>query len=905
MQQWYRVLSSAAASVAALFALVSVSASRVSAQSVASPVYSAPVLGTTIQSLGTTGRVLFIAAHPDDEDTELIAWLARGRHVETAYLSLTRGDGGQNLIGNELGDALGVIRTQELLAARRLDGGKQFFTRAYDFGFSKSADETFEHWPRDSVLSDVVRVVRTFRPHVIIAIFSGTPRDGHGHHQVSGILARDAYDMSADTVRFPVASHGAAWTVQKLYRDVRFRPDDHTLRMNVGEYSPLLGRSYAELAAESRSQHKSQGFGMLQQRGVRWGYLQREASRVNDAQSAASEQSLFDGVDTTWARLANYSGSRGARTALDSVQLAFAEAKRAYRAEDPTPVVEPLARALRLLRTARSVGAREPIAFGQPRLGAVVVSGSLEAAEFAAQYDPQRGADVWDALTTTIERVERALVLAAGVSVEATAERDIFPVRDPVKTGLEDSLLVDIAVYNRGKVPVRVLDATIPRGGGGVRTAQQRAPNAAGVGITLAPDSQLVVQRGAVAFQPTQPWWLQLGRRGVMFTAPVGPRDEFEQQLRTRVSALARLEIAGVPVDVVEPVVRHFADPVKGDQRVPVAAVPGIVVGLDNVVEYIRADVPIDRLFRVHIASSYRDTARVEVSLNLPAGLTADSAVRIRTLTPDNPQMSVVFRVTGRIVPGRHQLGAIAHHEGSASTSGFYTINYDHIPPQRMYAVSGMWLQAVPVVVASNARVGYIEGVGDHGAEALRQLDVQVSRIDPATLNAIDLSRFTTIVIGPRAYDVHESLARMNHRLMSWVREGGNLVVQYGQYEMLQPGIMPYPIELTRPAARVTREDAPVRVLMSSARTLTFPNRIGDDDWEGWVQERSIYMPSTFDARYTPLLALNDPDEPENRGGLLVADVGRGRYVYVTLSLFRQWPNGVPGAARLLGNLVR
>src|SRR6187551_2021628 len=243
-------------------------------------------------------RVLVIGAHPDDEDTQLITWLSRGNRAATAYLSLTRGDGGQNLIGNELGEQLGVIRTEELLAARRVDGAHQFFTRAYDFGFSKTAEETFKHWPKDSLLNDVVTVVRQWRPQVIVAVFSGTPRDGHGQHQVSAILAKEAYESAAaDTVRFPVSKFGAPWTPLKLYRWAGFNFAEPTLRINVGEYNKKLGKSYAEIAAESRSQHRSQGFGTLVRRGVVWDLLRREATRVNESTAPADEKSIFDGLE--------------------------------------------------------------------------------------------------------------------------------------------------------------------------------------------------------------------------------------------------------------------------------------------------------------------------------------------------------------------------------------------------------------------------------------------------------------------------------------------------------------------------------------------------------------------------------------------------------------------------------
>src|SRR5205823_12540786 len=294
-----------------------------------------------------TMRVLWIAAHPDDEDTNLIAWLARGRNVNTAYMSLTRGDGGQNLIGNELGEALGVIRTEELLAARRIDGAHQYFGREYDFGFSKSAEETYKHWPKDSILRDVVSVVRDFRPHVIIAIFSGTPRDGHGHHQVSGLLAREAFDLAGDSVRMPTSvTHGRApWTPLKFYRSSRFGGES-TYRFDVGEYSPLRGASYAELAARSRSQHKSQAFGSLRRKGVIMDGVRLEASRVSKIVEGMTETSLFDGIDTTWARVA--AEMHGSHAAIDSLPAAIATVQRAYDPFNPDRLLAPLARVRQL-----------------------------------------------------------------------------------------------------------------------------------------------------------------------------------------------------------------------------------------------------------------------------------------------------------------------------------------------------------------------------------------------------------------------------------------------------------------------------------------------------------------------------------------------------------------------------
>jgi len=866
----------------------------------------ASTLGAALQAIGTTSRVLMIAAHPDDEDTNLIAWLARGRHVEMAYLSLTRGDGGQNLIGNELGDNLGVIRSQELHAARRLDGGRQYFSRAFDFGFSKNADESFEAWPRDSVLGDAVRVVRAFRPHVIVAVFTGTPRDGHGHHQVSGLLARLAYDQSADSIAFPVHTHGLPWAVSKFYRASRFSPDEMTMRVNVGEYAPLFGRSYAEIAAESRSQHKSQGFGALQRRGAQWDYLRREHTRVPAAEDARSEASIFDGVDTTWAGLARRTADTRVQALLDSADAAFTDAKAHYRAEAPDATVAPLARGLALVRAARdAIGARPPrLHAQQPGFSAYLVNAagdelSGRAADSAGNsirvdrpYGTHADPALWDAITLTEQRAAHALVLAAGVAVEAAAPRRLLPAFEARKgTAVPDTMSVAISVYNRGRHPVAVHAL-------GVATPDSLLDD-----VTIAPDSALTVRRLARTPLITMPWWRSSGRSGALFNAHIDARDDVQRQQQLELGAVVRVLVADVPVEVRVPVVYRFADPVKGDVQVPVAVVPGITVGLERAVEYARADVPIERRVRVSVLSSYPSAQDVSVQLQLPDGLTADSLARVRTLEPD-VALTLTFTVRGRLPEGMHELKAVAVHRNVAAQAGYYTIDYDHITPQRVYGSSQLYLSTVPVALRPGVRVGYIAGVSDDGMAALRALDVPVEELSPDRIASADLSRFTTIVIGPRAYQVSEALRAANPRLFAWAEAGGTLVVQYGQFEMAEPGLMPFPVTFTRPAARVTREDAPVTVLEPTAPLLRLPNRIGAMDWEAWMQERAVYMPSTFDARYRTFIAMQDPDEPINEAGILAAPMGRGVYLYTSLALFRQLPYGVPGGARLLVNLV-
>ncbi len=854
---------------------------------------SAAALASVLQSLGTTARVLMIAAHPDDEDTELIAWLARGRHVETAYLSLTRGDGGQNLIGNELGDMLGMIRTEELHAARRIDGGRQFFTRAFDFGFSKNETETLTAWPRDTVLGDVVRVVRAFRPHVIISVFSGTARDGHGHHRVAGLFARDAYDQAGDTVAFPVHTHGLPWTVQKFYRGARFSPDEMTLRVNVGEYAPLSGRSYAEVAAESRSEHKSQGFGALQRRGARWGYLKREATRAPAPDDPRAEASLFDGIDTTWAAVAARSSDARVAALLDSADWHFAQSRARYRAEAPDAVVSTLARGVQLLRDARDViGARPPLLYAaQAGFTGGLADERAAAIRAGAALPPFADPALWDAITLTEQRASLALTLAAGVAVEATASRKLLPAVEMRKPNAPDTMAVSVSVYNRGRQAL-VLESV------GINSAARSTTP-----MLLAPDSVHTLQRIARTPIVTLPWWRAGGREGAFFRASLDARDDAERQRQMELGAVARVLIAGVPVLVRAPVVNRFADPVKGDLQIPVAVVPGITVGLDRVVEYARADVPIERVLRVNVLSSYPSAQQVAVQLRLPPGLTADSMVRERTLQPD-VALSIRFMLRGTLPEGMHELNAVAIHMGQAAQMGYYTVSYDHITPQRSYGAPTMWVSAVPVTLPRGLRVGYIAGVSDDGIRALRALDVETDQLEPERLATTDLSQYSAIVIGPRAYQVSDALRGANPRLFAYVQSGGRLVVQYGQLEMQEPGMMPLPVSLSRPAARVTDENAPVTLLDANAPLLRTPNRIGEQDWSAWVQERALYMPSTFDARYRTYLEMHDTDEPPNRAALLTANIGRGVYVYTTLALFRQLPYGVPGAARLLVNLV-
>ncbi|MEX2182475.1 MAG: PIG-L family deacetylase [Gemmatimonadaceae bacterium] len=851
----------------------------------------APALDQLLRGLTVTSRVLMVGAHPDDEDTQLLAELVRGHQVHAAYLSLTRGDGGQNLIGNELGEALGAIRTEELLAARRVDGAHQFFTRAYDFGFSKSAEETFRHWDREQLTGDVVRVIRAFRPQVVVSVFSGTPADGHGHHQAAGIVARAGFEAAMDTVRFPVSTHGRPWGPSKFYRGAWSRNRPATLTMEVGTYDAVLGRSPAEIAGESRSQHRSQGFGVLQRRGAAQTRLTRELSLVNESTPATEERSLFDGIDTSFARLTTLTGGRAAM--LAAVAPVVDSLRRTADLRRPSALVPGLARVVALTEEARA---------------AVMRCELVPITTYQSINRPPPTCDAEEiALDAVVERLHgrarAALAQAAGVLIEAVAQQELV--------AFGDSLNVRVHIYNRGAHPVTLHELRLT----GSPPREPAQP------VIIPAGADTVLQAWVVGLVDLRPWWIGGRAGGGMFPDSRSPADaesrvsygvstelvpsvSLAEDARRVSTVRARIEVAGVAF-VAEggSVIRRFADPVLGEQNRPVGGVPQITIALDRGLEYVRAGQPLDRRLRVTLQSHTTQPRTLRFRLLLPAGVRA-TGVPDSLVLAAGAAREIYVSLAGQLGAGRHEFGIGAVSDGVTYVEGFTAIEYPHIRPLRLYRQSAMYLQAVPVTVPRALRVAYVTGVSDAMAAALRQLDIPVTLLSPEQVPLLDLSQYTTVVIGPRAYEASADLRAANPRLFEWVRSGGTLLVQYGQFEMAQPGMMPFPVGLRRPAARVTLEDAPVRVLDPQSRLLRWPNRIADDDWADWVQERALYMPGEIDGRYRTPLGMNDPDEPENRGAILEATLGQGRYVYTTLSLFRQLPAGVPGAARLVVNLL-
>jgi LmbE family N-acetylglucosaminyl deacetylase len=827
----------------------------------------AAALGDLVEGLGVNTRVLMIGAHPDDEDTNLIAWLARGRHVETAYLSLTRGEGGQNLIGDELGVALGQIRTEELLAARRVDGGHQYFTRALDFGFSKTYAETAERWPKAVILRDVVSIIREFRPQVIVSVWTGTPADGHGHHQYAGVIAREAFIAAADpSYRTPGQ---APWAAAKFYRSARGQPASAgTVKFNVGEYDALLGRSYAELAAISRSQHLSQGMGMVSPLGAVIDAVRLDTSRVG--LTAATDTALFAGIDTSWARFADV--ERAKRPYLDSMLVEIRRLHDESRLARPDAMVPGLARVVHLANYAGGLNCHAyPLA--------------------ACNAD----ADYGLAIQATYERASRALLLAAGVSVDAYASRE--------RVAAGDSVDVTVALYNRGRRPVAMTYVQV-----NVDTAS--TPLLLDT-VGVAPDSTRRITRRAAVPSQTTPWWLDHGIDTVFSiyefppasrTAGV-PAEMLRGEDRLQWSgAHAIVSVAGTSVEVNAPIVYRFGDPAFGERRRPLAGVPAISTRLESSVEYARANAPFDRDIRVEVASAWSRPDTVRVELTLPPGLRTDSAARLVVL-PAFGKTSVVYRVRGTLAPGAYGITASATDRTGSYYQGYTDVLYDHINPVRFYQPPAIRLEAVDVKVPANTHVAYLRGVGDNVPAMLEQLGLRVTAVSPEAIATLDPALYSALVIGPRAFEASDAARAAMPSVIGFARRGGTVVEQYQQIAN-QPGVLPYPVTLARPADRVTDEKAAVSVLRPDDRLLNQPNQISARDFVDWVQERALYMPGTFAPQWNALLRMKDPGEPTNDAAILVAPVGKGTFVYTTLSFFRQLPAGNPGAARLFVNLL-
>ncbi len=828
-------------------------------------------LDRALVRLSTHHRLLMIAAHPDDESTTLLTWVARGLGGEAAYLSLSRGDGGQNLIGSELGPDLGLLRSRELESARRIDGARQFFTRAYDFGYTRSLDETLQRWPKEELLEDAMRVVRRFKPQVLMAVFRPTADAGHGQHRASGWVAQEIFRLSSDPEAFPqLAAEGLPpWAISSFYRSPRRDPDAEFMELPLGSIEPFSGRSILQIALASRSQHLCQDMGSLQPLGDATGRLAWVAG-VGGPEAT----SPFDGIDTSLASIADLvpAGELQRQTAIRLQQVAeiATATRKQLAAADPGRAAEPILEIVRTLQELLDDLATVPAA--QP--AHELIAEKLEIA--------------YEGLATAAQVAADAVTTHQTVLIGATFEaRSIF--------------------WNAGELPVESLEVTVESPVGWQLTARQPTePRRSRFTVQPSDDQQLTIAVPATS-KSTMPYFHLQPRVGDLY-------DWNEVPLETRgepfdpppASVRFDFTLGGVPISLRREIVYRVGDQAIGEVRRPIRAVPALEVSVEPGQVVWPLGALEDRTLEVEVSSNKEGpvTARLEVSL--PEGWPAIEPVEVE-LSPARRRRTVelTLRAPQNLGPGRHVIElALRDVAGGRFTEAFPVIDYPHVRPTPRPRPARVEVSAANIQLPELGRLGYIRGASDRMPEHLRGIGLPVEVLAGADLANQDLSAFDAIVVGSRAYEIDSALVAASPRLLDYARAGGLLIVQYQQYQFTRGGYAPYPLEIRRPHDRITDETAAVTLLEPQHPVFTTPNRLDAVDWQGWVQERGLYFAGTWDGAYRPLLAMADPGGDEKRGALLVAEFGKGHYIYTGLAFFRQLPAGVTGAYRLFANLL-
>ena len=875
----------------------------------------------TLRQLQTTGRLMQVTAHPDDEDGGMLTLEARGKGVTSLLMTLTRGEGGQNKLGSNLFDVLGVLRTLELLASDRYYGVEQRFSHVADFGYSKTAEETFQKWQgHDVALGDLVRVIRTFRPDVLIARFSGTERDGHGHHQASAMLTREAFRAAADPKRFPeqIAEGLQPWQVKKLYTGnvcgffaSTCDAANYTVRLNTGVKDPVLGTSYIQYALEGLRHQLSQGSGSWTvEPGDRFThYKLLDSVVVSTKDNEGHEKDLFDGIDTSLPGLAKKVGddeknAAWLRSGLTDVAKLIHEAWQAPE-DDLSKAAGPLFSASRSLQK---------------------LTERLESSQIAA-------ADKSGLLMILHEKedqVSRALALAMNVTMEAAvagaeASPDALPSEKNAITTFSpgQAFSVRIRFHNGSKYPLAVSRFWIDGPGNWVEKVDTEssviAPGQDQYGTV-----RLRVPRDAAEL--TRPYWhrdnpetdsINQVDDERFVTLPFAP-NELQAHVTYHITGRRDFTIVGWTVRSADGpdsttsamVLVRFLNEHGQKQVRPPAIVPRFSVEVDPNEQVI----PLSSTGRreVRVGTHYNGTERVEDDLRLavPHAWTVEPAKTPVEFHGHGEAQDFNFQVfPGSLQEGRSQIRADLEVDGAKYSEGYTLVTRDDLGAAYYYQPAAQHVSVVDVKVPKDLKVGYIMGAGDDIPTVLQQIGMDVTLIPAEKLASEDLSRYQTIVLGIRTYDTQKDAITNNKRLLDYVQAGGRLVVQYNTVgysaasgDFNSGSLTPYPATLSR--ARVSVEDAPVKILDPSSEIFHSPNEITQRDFDGWVQERGLYFMSSWDGSFTPLLESHDPDESEQKGGLLLARYGKGTYIYTGYAFFRQLPAGVPGAVRLFVNLL-
>jgi len=828
--------------------------------------YNSAAIYQQLQKLKVLGSVLYIAAHPDDENTRLLAYMAKEKLYRTGYLSLTRGDGGQNLIGDEQGVELGMIRTQELLAARRIDGAEQFFTRAYDFGFSKSTEEALKFWDREKVLADVVWVIRKFQPDIIITRFPGDSRAGHGHHSASAVLANEAFVAAADPTKFPeqFAFGVKPWQAKRiLWNTFNFGGNNTTsadqFKIDVGNYNALLGKSFGEIASESRSQHKSQGFGVARQRGQAFEYFTATGGD-------APKQNLMDGVLTTWDRV----GQAVIQQEIDSIIANFNLSHPEY-----------------------SVPA--------------LVKLYQKVQQLPASY-----------LTLQKQKEIQQLVEAcSGLFADATVSREYFATGDTVN--------MNLFINNRLGVGVKLEKLSVFSSGGFLAksfpypTDQNLSTQVFISPATINPLIDTLFSRKLQAndnvsiplavqglhHSMSQPYWLANNMLPGSFDVKDQRYIGMPENLPV-LNAIFQVTIEGQNFEVYRPVQYKYTDPVKGELYQPLTILPKINVAmspalaLSNVKPATKSNLKL--LYTPNVSGEQE--LSIKVFQNTSTTITDHAKISFRKgqmETVDIPLQDVYGNVESKFIK---PMVVMHGNNDEVFNQTHKSIKYDHIPNINYFYQDVVKVVDVPIKTVGK-KIGYIVGAGDKVPASLTQMGYDVLMLDESNLNADNLKSLHAVIAGVRAYNVHEYLTNKYDVLMNYVKSGGNLIVQYNTNNQIGPvkaKIAPYPFNISR--TRVTDEQAVVNFELPNHSVLNYPNKITAADFDGWIQERSIYHAESLAPEFVAPLSMADAGEKPNNGSLIIAPYGKGNFVYTGLVFFRQLPAGTGGAYRLLANLI-
>jgi len=798
--------------------------------------YNSAELAQALKKLNVVGSVLYVAAHPDDENTRLLAYLATEKKLRTGYLSLTRGDGGQNLIGKEQGELLGLIRTNELLAARRTDGAEQFFTRANDFGYSKNPEETFGIWNKDSILADVVWAIRKFRPDVIICRFPTTGEGGHGHHTASALLAEEAFDAAADPARYPEQlTYVSVWQAKRLFWNTfNFGTTNTTsedqLKIDVGVYNSLLGDYYGEIAANSRSMHKSQGFGSAKSRGASTEYFKQLKGDIAKAD-------LFEGIDQTWKRTPG----------MESLDKLVKACIASYSMEAPEKSVPQL---ISIYNTINAVKSSNPNTL------------------------------YWR--TQKLKEVENLLLTCSGFWAEAYASSF-----SGIAGGTVD---VTANVLSKNKTAITLNTISFLR-----EDTLTQLPLKTNEFYTFKHQAHL-----QEALPYSNPYWLTKAHPIAMYSVE-------DQLLRgtpenvSQTTVVYDITIGKLNLKVARPLTYKWVDPVKGEVYRPFEVLPALTVNLSEKVLVFPDAQPKTIQLRI---KSYAANVSGHAELKAPAGWRIQLQKPDFTLVNKGDEIVIEASVAPDAAMPSGKLQASIVVNGQTLGKSIERIEYDHIPYQFILSDATATLTTIDLK-KSGTNIAYIPGAGDDVATCLKQIGYSVTILSDDQIDNADLSQYDAIVTGIRAYNTNAHLQVVYQQLMDYVKNGGNLIVQYNTNSRIGPVIAKIgPLPFTVSRNRVTNEKAAVTFKKPEHSALNFPNKIEASDFDGWIQERGIYFATDLDPAYEAILSMNDPNEKADEGSLIVAKYGKGNFVYTGLVFFRELPAGVPGAYRLLVNLI-